>query len=272
MLCSGLMRRTSQKPASNPVTSCYPEKKPDGTNPAMYQVKRKVAPGLVPTFLLGYQESTKMKRNIALAGMAAALATVTTPALAVDLSANIGYNSEYIFRGIPQKSSSAFGGLDLSAGGFYLGTWGADVGDGLEIDYYGGYGFEVGDFNFGVGGTIYTYTSQFDDTYQEVNLSAGWKFLTFDAAIGSYDNFGGPRLHYQFYTVKAEYEGFYGRVGWFADDFEGTYVEGGYGNTLTIQDTPLFDYAFAVIYSDATLLGGESDTNFVFTLSKTFDF
>ena len=66
-------------------------------------------------------------------------------AMAAELSANIGYNSQYIFRGIPQKNSSAFGGLDLGAGGFYLGTWAADVGEGLEIDYYGGYGFEVGD-------------------------------------------------------------------------------------------------------------------------------
>jgi len=216
-----------------------------------------------------------MNHNIAKLGLAAALTTslaaVSAPAHAVDLSANIGYNSEYIYRGIPQKNSSAFGGLDLEAGGFYLGTWGADVGDGIEIDYYGGYGFEVGEFNFGVGGTFYTYTGDFDDTYKEINLSAGWRFLTFDAAIGKYDNFDGPSLDYQFYSVTAEYNGLYGKVGWFADDFDGTYLEGGYGNTLTIQDTDIFDYAFAVIYSDSTLLGGESGTNLVFTLSKSFD-
>ena len=219
-----------------------------------------------------YLERKTLKRNIATIGLAVSLATVSAPALAVDLSANLGYNSQYIYRGIPQKNSSAFGGLDLAAGGFYAGTWGADVGDGIEIDYYGGYGFEVGDFNFGVGGTLYTYTGDFDDTYKEVNLSAGWKFLTFDAAIGKYDNFDGPTLNYQFYSVTAEHNGFYGKVGWFADDFDGTYLEGGYGNTLTVQETDLFDYAFAVIYSDSTLLGGSSDTNFVFTLSKTFDF
>jgi uncharacterized protein (TIGR02001 family) len=212
-----------------------------------------------------------MRNKLAALVLLLTLATVSAPAMAVDLSANIGYNSQYIFRGIPQSTSSAMGGLDLEAGGFYLGTWGADVGDGLEIDYYGGYGFEVGEFNFGVGGTIYTYTDDFDDTYMEVNLSAGWKFLTFDAAIGEYDNFGGPTLNYQFYSVTAEYEGFYGRVGMFADDFDGNYYEAGYGGTLTVQDTDWFDYAFAVIYSDSTLLGGDSDTNFVFTLSKTFD-
>ena len=213
-----------------------------------------------------------MYRKLAHIGLAASLAAAATPALALDLSANIGYNSEYIFRGIPQKTSSAMGGLDLEAGGFYLGTWGADVGDGLEIDYYGGYGFDLGPMSFGVGGTIYTYTGDFDDTYKEINLSAGWSFLTFDAAIGTYDNFGGPDLDYEYYSLTAEYNGFYGRVATFENDFDGTYYEAGYGSTLTVQETELFDYAFAVIYSDSTLLGGSSDTNFVFTLAKTFDF
>ena len=213
-----------------------------------------------------------MKSKVASIGLALTLAAVSTPTLAVDLSANVGFNSEYIFRGIPQKTSSAFGGLDLEAGGFYLGTWGADVGDGLEIDYYGGYGFEVGEFSFGIGGTIYTYTGDFDDTYKEVNFSAGWSFLTFDAAVGSYDNFGGPDLDYEYYSLTAEYNGFFGRVATFENDFDGNYYEAGYGNTLTVQDTDLLDYAFTVIYSDSTLLGGESDTNFVLTLSKSFDF
>ncbi len=212
-----------------------------------------------------------MNRKIATIGLAVSVLGVWVPALAVDLSTNIGFNSEYLYRGIPQEKSSLYGGLDLEAGGFYLGTWGADVGDGLEIDYYGGYGFKVGDFNFGVGGTIYTYTGDFDDTYKEVNLSAGWNFLTFDAAIGSYDNFDGPTLDYQFYSLTAEYKGFYGKVGLFEDDFDGTYFEAGYGGTLSVQETDFLDYAFTVIHSDSTLLGGSSDTNFVLTLSKGFD-
>ena len=90
--------------------------------------------------------------------------------------------------------------------------------------------------------------------------------------IGTYDNNGGPDLDYEYYSLTGEYNGFYGRIATFENDFDGTYYEAGYGNTLTIEDTDLLDYAFAVIYSDSTLLGGSSDTNFVFTLSKTFDF
>jgi hypothetical protein len=58
----------------------------------------------------------------------------------------------------------------------------------------------------------------------------------------------------------------------FTDDFDGTFYEAGYGNNLTVSDTDLFDYGVALIYSDSTLLGGESDTNINFTLSKTFSF
>jgi uncharacterized protein (TIGR02001 family) len=192
-------------------------------------------------------------------------------ASAQEFSANIGYNSEYVFRGIPQKSSSAFGGLDFSAGGFYAGTWAADVGEGLEVDYYGGYGFEVGDFTFGIGGTWYTYTDDFDDEYLEANFSIGWKWLTFDAAIGEWDRFGN-KADYEFYSLTVAHNGFYGKVGTFENDFDGNYYEAGYGSTLEVNDQALFDYALAVIYSDSTLLAGDSDTNLVLTLSKTFDF
>lgn len=189
---------------------------------------------------------------------------------AQEFSANIGWNSEYIYRGIPQKTSSAFGGADFEAAGFNLGVWGADVGDGIEVDYYGGYGVDVGDFSLSIGGTWYTYTGNFDDEYLELNLGAGWHWLSLDVAIGQYDNFNGPTLDYQFYALSASHKGFYGKAGIFRQDFDGSYYEAGYADTLQANDKDLFDYSFALIYSDSTLLGGESDTNLVLTLSKTF--
>ncbi|NBB93654.1 MAG: hypothetical protein GVY32_10855 [Gammaproteobacteria bacterium] len=210
-----------------------------------------------------------MKRARSLTSLAATLALASTSALAVDLSANIGFNSKYIYRGIPQKTSSAFGGLDLTSGGIYLGTWGADVGDGIEIDYYGGYGLDVGEFSFSLGGTYYDYTGDFDDTYREVNIGAGWKWFTLDAAIGDYANFDGPTLDYRFYSLTAERNGLYGKIGAFSKDFDGTYYEAGYGNTLSVRETDLFDYAIAFIHSDSTLLGGSSDNNVALTLSRT---
>jgi len=212
-----------------------------------------------------------MSKASILAAAALASCLCLPTARAADVSANIGYNSQYIFRGIPQKNSSAFGGLDLTAGGFNLGTWAADVGDGLEIDYYGGYSADVGDLSLSIGGTWYTYTGSFDDDYKELNLGAAYKWLSVDVAVGTYDNFGGPKLDYTFYTVAVEHNGLYGRIGAFGQDFDGEYYEAGYGSSLEVQDTYLLDYSFAVIYSTATLLGGDSDTNLVFTLSRSFD-
>ena len=75
-----------------------------------------------------------------------------------DISANIGWVSEYVFRGIFQDETSAYGGFDYAHdSGFYVGTWGADVGQGLETDAY--FGFAGGDdFTYKVGYTAYRYT------------------------------------------------------------------------------------------------------------------
>ena len=75
-----------------------------------------------------------------------------------------------------------------------------------------------------------------------------------------------PAIRYDFSVAL---EGL--RVGVFADDFDGEYVEAGYGNTLSVQDVDLVDYNFAVIYSSDDLLGGDDDISFVLTISKSFD-
>jgi uncharacterized protein (TIGR02001 family) len=93
-------------------------------------------------------------------------------AVAADFSANIGMMSDYIFRGIKQNTSAAaFAGLDYENSGFYVGTWAAEVGEGLEYDLYAGYEGSVGDFSYGIGYTGYFYTDDFDDTYNEINLT-----------------------------------------------------------------------------------------------------
>jgi uncharacterized protein (TIGR02001 family) len=142
-----------------------------------------------------------------------------------DVSANLGFASEYYYRGIFQESSSASGGVDYENNGFYVGTWAADVGDGLEVDGYFGYGTDVGEVSLSVGFTGYYYTGDFDDTYQEINLGAGFGLFSFDVAIGEYDNFDGPTLDYTYYSISAEKNGFYGKYAGFSQDFEGEYVE-----------------------------------------------
>ena len=110
----------------------------------------------------------------------------STPVVAEEssysISGNIGMMSDYVFRGIPQSSSSAYGGVDFETGGFYLGTWFADLDpngewasgshQGIEYDVYAGYGMDITDSLSGyIGYTIYRYsnkgTDAFDDDYDE---------------------------------------------------------------------------------------------------------
>ena len=181
-------------------------------------------------------------------------------------SGNIGWASDYFYRGIFQASSSANGGIDIEKGGFFAGTWVADVGEGLEVDGYFGYGGELGNFSYGIGLTGYYYTQDFDDTYEEINLSAGYGIATVDVAVGRYDNFGSGRQDYTFYSLTLEKEGFYGKYAGFAQNFAGEYFEFGYSATLAEVDLGL-----SIILANEELVG-QSEESLVFTVGKSFDF
>ncbi len=196
------------------------------------------------------------------AGLATLLLASTAQA---DWSANLGYMSEYHFRGILQKVSSVSGGIDYESGGFYAGTWAADVGDGLEVDGYFGYGTEVGDVSLSIGYTGYFYTGDFDDTYQEINLGAGFGVLSVDVAIGEYDNFTGPTLDYTYYALTVEQNGFYGTYAGFSQDADGEYLELGYGTSVAD-----FDVGIALILANDDLIG-QDDESLVFSIGKSFD-
>ena len=216
-----------------------------------------------------------MKKLVASSVLAAVTAVgASAPALA-DFSANIGFASEYYFRGILQKSSSGSAGLDFEAGGFYVGTWAADVGDGLEVDGYFGYNLELGEFNVGAGFTGYYYTGEFDDTYEEINLFAGWRFLSVAYSIGEYDGTFDDRGgdEYDFLDITLEYEGFYGTFGRFGKDADGDYIELGYGTTVSG-----IDLGIAAIFSSDELSDQVDDDGdateseaIVFSISKSFD-
>jgi len=183
-----------------------------------------------------------------------------------DLSANLGFASEYHYRGIFQKNSSASGGLDYEAGGFYAGTWAADVGDGLEVDGYFGYASELGGIDLSIGYTGYFYTGDFDDTYQEINFGTGFGPLSLDIAVGEYDNFDGPTQDYTYYALTLAGEsGLYGTLAGFSQDFEGEYLELGYG--ATVAD---IDLGVALIFANEDLVGDDEES-IVFTIGKSFD-
>ena len=205
-----------------------------------------------------------------LSSLVASILSFLTMDIQADVSANIGFESEYIFRGIAQEKSSASAGLDYSSNGFYVGTWAAQVTDGLEV--YGSFGYsgssENENFSYSLGFTGYYYTDDFDDTYEEVNLGFAYKSFSFNSAFGEYDNFDGDTQDYTFISASYEFDsGFYITFGDVSEDFNGRYSELGYGFTLGEIDATV-----KYISSDSALTGHLGDNFLVFSIGKSFSF
>lgn len=194
------------------------------------------------------------------------MALLTSTTANAEWSGNIGWASDYYYRGIFQKSSSANGGVDYSKNGFYAGTWLADVGEGLEMDGYFGFASEVGAVSYSIGFTGYYYSDNFDDTYEEINLGTGYGIASVDVALGRYDNFGAGQQDYVYYSLTLEKNGLYGKYAGFARDFAGEYLEFGYSLSLAEVDLGL-----ALILANDELVG-DSNESLVFTVGKSFDF
>jgi len=203
-----------------------------------------------------------------LASAVLAASAMTTTVAHAELSANVGFLSDYYFRGVDQEgSATGTAGIDYESAGFYAGAWVADVADGLEIDGYFGYGFEVGEVSLGLGFTTYQYTGDFDTEYNEVNFTAGFGPISLEYTVGERDEEVGPNSDYDFAALTYENNGFYGTYGSFSDDADGDYLELGYGGEIGG-----FDAGIAFIFNDEDLSNtGENDESLVFSIGKTFD-
>ena len=106
------------------------------------------------------------KHLLAVAAAAAVLSPLAISTAHAQLSANVALTSHYKYRGQDQGTAKDVapaiqGGFDYAAGSFYLGNWNSNVGAGIEMDFYGGYKFEVGGVGLDAGLLAYHYP---DDT------------------------------------------------------------------------------------------------------------
>ena len=206
-----------------------------------------------------------------------------------ELTANVGWVSDYIFRGIYQEASSPFGGVDYAhESGFYAGIWGADVGgqtgSGLEYDLYFGYSGsfgESGGFTIGYTGYFYTEDDQseptvFDDEYNEINLGISFGIFSLDYAMGEAELFQPVASDYTFTTLTVAPEvGPYYSYNTYGDDAEGDFIEIGYAwSTMDIDFGVAFLYDLNAGESDSVFLDpgltGFDDAAVTFSISKTF--
>ena len=159
------------------------------------------------------------------------------------ISANIGAVTQYIFRGTSQgDGAAAQGGIDYEHdSGLYAGVWGSsmnsDTTPGFEYDLYAGWSGSFSQVDLGIGYTSYNYGGKaggFAD-YKEVNLSAGYKFLSINYDIGT-DSTGTPDKDYKHYAISAEYNNFSATYGATKYDASGSdtldYMSLGYSHEL----------------------------------------
>lgn len=207
-----------------------------------------------------------LQKTVIAAGVFAS--TLMASAAQAEVTANVGLLSEYHFRGIVQNSTAtANGGVDYSSDGFYAGVWAADLEDGLEIDLYGGYGFEFDNgLSLSAGLTTYIYTGDFDSGYDELNLGAAFGKFSVEYTIGKWDGVVGnedeTEADYTFLGLTFEHEGFSATFGAFGDEFEGEYLELGYGFSYEG-----FDLGVALISSGSDL---DNDESLYFSIGRSF--
>jgi uncharacterized protein (TIGR02001 family) len=102
------------------------------------------------------------------------IAASVAPAFAQDagptISGNIALATDYTFRGVSQtdESPAVQGGLDLTSGAFYAGTWASNInfgsgGANMELDVYAGFKPVTGPVSWDIGVIGYLYPGASDD-------------------------------------------------------------------------------------------------------------
>ncbi len=145
-------------------------------------------------------------RTTFLVAIALAIATQaaaqTTPTISI--STNAGAATDYVFRGVDQTSGGVegFGGLDLSRGPFYVGTWASNVdlkrfGDtraSAEIDAYGGWRPNLFGYDLDLGAIAYTYVDPAErEDYVEAYAKASRAIGPVSAGLSIYASPQYPR-------------------------------------------------------------------------------
>ena len=175
-----------------------------------------------------------------------------------DLSANLGVQSNYYFRGITQTDDNAAisGGIDYAHdSGLYLGTWMSNVDFGgkedVEIDGYAGFANDIGDtgLSYDVSAWYYWYPGSGGDAqggdldYAEIAGSLSYWWLTGTVAYTVWAEADGPGAFQDgdlWYELAVDpgwsYEGFAptASIGYYSFDDDGE--DDGAGNDLD------FDY------------------------------
>jgi uncharacterized protein (TIGR02001 family) len=152
--------------------------------------------------------------------------TTASASSAFTVSANLSVVSQYRYRGIMQTNNKPAiqGGFDIEhESGFYLGNWNSsiswlsdsdpDVSSSLEMDFYGGIRFPLGEhFSLDIGAIHYLYPGSYPDGYTkphttELYAGLGYGPLTFKYSHAVSNLFGVPdSRNSQYYDLSGSFE------------------------------------------------------------------
>ena len=210
---------------------------------------------------------------VAAAGFADAAAPAA-PASAWSQSANLGFTSDYIWRGLSQNGGNTAiqGGFDIAhTSGLSAGVWASNVTNtttaaaNLEVDLYANYGFKVAGIDASVGYIAYSYEGSSADNFSEVNVGATVFGIN---AKASKNISAGNHYYYEVaynYNVPAVKDLVLGLHYGFAD--KATTTED-YSVALTY---PVAGFAATVSYSNTPgNFAAGSDSTTAISLKKTF--
>ena len=213
-----------------------------------------------------------------------------------EISANAAIVSDYRFRGISQSNENPAvqAGFDYAwENGFYLGTWGStvdfdsviDFNGSLELDFYGGWGTDIGEnSSIDLGYIYYWYPGDEGGVagdYQEIYFNYGWRDLSLGVAYSD-DYYGGAG---KFWYLQANYDWGFAEdwalslhVGYndFDDDIflssdKGNYTDYSIGVTWSVVGVDLgLAWVGTNLSEDDVFDTSWSDDTAVFTLSKSF--
>ena len=194
------------------------------------------------------------------------------------VSYNVGYMSEYWYRGVYQSESAVSFGADMEMGSMYIGTWWADVDEGVEYDIYAGFNFELMGLPMYLGATGYYYSDNFDGDYEELNTGVDLGFATIDYAFAgeftAQAKDGGGKSDYEHFTITAPVPmtSLDFTYGTFQDELTGHYYELSYGATVSGVDVGV---VLGRNSDDSTTssdkVGDEADTTYAtFSLGYSF--
>ena len=108
-----------------------------------------------------------LKRFLLIPILALTAGQTTSAQTTISVKTSFAYESEYVFRGVQFADSSFQPSVEISYGSFYLGTWinspivDVDAQFLNEVDFYGGFGFDLGEkLSFDVGLTYYWFPEE----------------------------------------------------------------------------------------------------------------